>query len=733
MDYTEIIIDNIYSVDLSNKDISIPVTYELIDIKNLNRRSGSKTKTITIPRTQKNDKIFGLAFSINGKNQFDKYLPREIRIQKNSQVIFNGLCKLTDVTIDSISFYAFSELSKLKELFGESTLNDLNLDDLDHIYDETIFDTWNGAYPVGVPADYFYPLIDYGQFQDVNPNNSSENPPIKITEVYPALYLKRAIEQIAYDNGYTLKTNFFDDPQIAKILLPFVNEQFIHSDTYLTREFGLVVNRKSEYTVPLTLGAYKIPMENIIYDNLSQYASNEYTAIGGQRMNIFANVRIKTPGTYPVGWQFYVAVERYDVGLSAWLELDSKICTNTINPDYIFEVNLNIPASINSGDKLRFIIYRYSNATTESIVVTRADWSIRPNYVGDNVQNILVGEMVQVAPNLPPIKQIDLFRWCYQMFNWVIFVDDNKGEIQIYTYDEYFKNDNQKNFSNKITLNPAPVINYQPTNFSRKYDFKYKHDQDDYWLTRYDAKINQPYKFGDGQYYLTKEGEATLIGEVRFSPTIIEKSFKGHANDYIYIPTMLDNAEPNIKNTQKEPRILINGGLVSVDKLSDGGLSHVHVENFGLTSFLPLCYFQKQLYYEEDIDSFTLNLSFSTPNISMYTKENLIENFYKNTIDSLSVSAQVTAYFKLNAKDIAELDFSQNWYISYFNAIFRLNKIVDYNVNSLGLTKVELINVGVVDTSAENYQEIKPVNNIVYLDTEILEDIITESTDDIII
>ena len=57
MDYAEIIIDNKYSLDLSGKLTSIPTTYELIDITDLNRRSGSKTKTISIPRTKKNDKI----------------------------------------------------------------------------------------------------------------------------------------------------------------------------------------------------------------------------------------------------------------------------------------------------------------------------------------------------------------------------------------------------------------------------------------------------------------------------------------------------------------------------------------------------------------------------------------------------------------------------------------------------------------------------------------------------
>ena len=74
MNYAEIIIDGQYSIELSGANISIPTTYELIDITNLNRRSGSKTKTITIPRTKTNDKIFGIPYNLSANNQFDKCL-----------------------------------------------------------------------------------------------------------------------------------------------------------------------------------------------------------------------------------------------------------------------------------------------------------------------------------------------------------------------------------------------------------------------------------------------------------------------------------------------------------------------------------------------------------------------------------------------------------------------------------------------------------------------------------
>jgi hypothetical protein len=111
---------------------------------------------------------------------------------------------------------------------------------------------------------------------------------------------------------------------------------------------------------------------------------------------------------------------------------------------------------------------------------------------------------------------------------------------------------------------------------------------------------------------------------------------------------------------------------------------------------------------------------------------NLVDTYYKSIIDQLNISVSLTAYFNLTARDIAELDFSQLWYVEYFNSIFRLNKIIDFEPNGKGLTKVELINVGVKFDYGDVFTPIQPIE-YTYLNTEILEDIITENNNDIII
>lgn len=726
MDYAEIIIDGKYSIELSGANISIPTTYELIDITNLNRRSGSKTKTITIPRTKTNDKIFGIPYNLSAYNQFDKFSSRQITIKKNSYVVFDGLFKLTDITIDTINIYAFSELSKLKELFGEATLNELNLTDLDHLYDETIFDTWNGVYPVA-NEDYFYPLIDYGQFDGKTPaiNCEAPNQDIKITDLRPAVYLKRIIKQMIIDSGYTLQTTFFDNQTLEKLMIPFTNNDFLHSveNTLQLEGFDGVTAEQYEI-LNATTGQENVTIDDILADPLNQYdeVNNEFYSAFIQTSLIsytfgysILNNSISVPAE--------LIVQTYDG--ATWTNYDLIPLSAPTNFQQ-FTNAYTISFAIGEGIRFRINKTDASADVFVSLVLT-----IDPSAGGKSID---VGEFVQLAPNLPPIKQKDLFKYCYQMFNWVVFVNDVTGVVSIETYENYYRNGGQKNFSSKISLKPNPVISYQQTNFARKYDFKYKSDDKDYWLLQYNLRQTKAaqYPFGNGNYYLTQEGEAKVIGEVGFSPTIIEKTFNGTSPNYIYLPTMWQDTRPVQWTTDRTPRILINAGLIDISKLSD---VYSQLSTEGTTCVVeqvPLCYFQKTLFNDSSVDAFDLNLSFSTPIGSGFTRKNLIDTYYKATIDQLNISASLVAYFNLSARDIAELDFSQLWYVEYFNSVFRLNKIIDFEPNGRGLTKVELINVGVKFDYGDEFISINPTEYI-YLNTEILEDIITENNNDIII
>lgn len=686
-------------IEVSENSVSLPVTYQLIDIKKLDKRKGSTTKTISVPRTLKNEKIFGFAFNINATNSFDKYRDHLIFIEQNSVQIFNGFCRLTNVNEDVIQFFCFADISKIKQLFGEKTLQDLKLDDLDHLYDSTIFDTWAGSYPTDVPSDYVYPVIDYGHFQTRTPANNPEAPDINVSDLYPALYLRRAIQQICIDNGFSLVTNFFSKDLPSRAIIPFTNDEFIHSLVGGVEINGFQGTNSAQQDLGASLGTFKFDVDTTQIDPLVQWDSvnMEYTASASQTLNYQFSFDVEFPLTSSFlnsPSSVFVQVDRGSGYVNEFI-----LPIERPNRNRFFDFTITGPLTLAVNDKVRFM-FNKDQATSQKIRAKKVVFD-----PGAGGQTIDVGEFVQMSPNLPNIKQADLFKSCYQMFNWIVNVNDTTSTIEVETFEDFYQSGEQVDWSHLLTLNPKPQIKYLPNDYSKKYDFQYTHDANDFWLTRYNTRQgNSGYLFGDGKLYLEENGNATLIGKVVFSPTIVEQSFKG-GSDYIELPTMLLNTDPEVLNTGHEPRILIYGGLVDIDTLSSGVYTNLYCEGFGSVTQIPFAYFQKKQYNDTTIDSILGNLSFSTPAGENYMIGNLIEDYWKRVIEELSVSPEILAYLNLSEKEISTLDYRNKIFIDYFGATFRINRIVDYLPNSLKPTKVELIKVGIFTSGGLEFDE----------------------------
>ncbi len=701
MTYTEIYIDD-NSIDLGNEDLTCPITYSLIDIKNLNNRSGSRTKTVSVPRTTKNDRIFGVAFDINATNSFDKYVPHRVRIEEGTEVIFDGLCKLAKVTQNKIEFYCYGELGAFKGISGTKTLQDLQLSDLDHTYDTTIYDTWDGIYPTYVEADYIYPVIDYGTFW-TRSLGTPESTDVYVVDLFPAVFLERIIRQICLDNGYTLVTTFFNDPQMSKLCIPFTNKEFVHSDGYMVETQGFEGYTSSLYPLPSTIGQNNLLIETIVFDPVNQWHwfNREYTAASPQRLNIAGDIAFYFVGDW-LGTNNVVSiyVDKYDATSATWSVVQSYGDILDFYGVTFQNIDINTNVNVDINDKIRIRLNKTFNDTTRTLYVGVGNLKITPQPItGINIQE---GEMVQLAPNLPPIKQIDLFSWCYKMFNWVLDVDAKKGILYIETYDNYYNTPDVIDMSELLNLAVDPTIGYDDTEFSRKYDFKYTLDEQDYYLMLQNGIDTSAtgLNFGDGRLYLTDQGDAQLIGPVGFSPTVIANSFSAE----LEIPCMITadggTAIAPVFTTEHEPRILIYAGLVDVATLTSSAYSAVITDD-GSKSSIPFVYFQKRVYGSTLIDAFTQNLSFDLNGTStvyngpvIWSPGTLIDAYYRKAIEDLSTSASVTAYFNLTPGDLSSLDFGTRWYVDFFEAQFKLNRIVDYQPGRMSPTKVELVKVG---------------------------------------
>ena len=169
------------------ENVSIPITYSISDIKNPQSREGTYSKTITLPGTKTNNKLFTHIFKINKVSQsgdFNPNLKADCLIIEDSVEILRGSLRLADISYleDGEILYncvVFGETTDLFFSINNKKLTDLDLSLYDHNWSRTnIINSWTATKGVG----YVYPMIDYGTNTDASGANWS------VTDFYPAIY-----------------------------------------------------------------------------------------------------------------------------------------------------------------------------------------------------------------------------------------------------------------------------------------------------------------------------------------------------------------------------------------------------------------------------------------------------------------------------------------------------------------------------------------------------------------
>lgn len=217
-------------------DIPISLNYNIADISNIESKNSSYSKTITLPDSKVNRDAFKQIFQLNSDSQFDPTRKSRCWILKDTVVQFEGNLQLTNVTYDNnfnVNGYEaviYSDNDGFYLNIGEKYLTDLNLTMYDHTYDyPDIINSFTASYDNG----YYYPLIDYnlnlsrGKFRFNN---------YKITDIYPAVYVKAIIDEIFLEAGYNYTSDFFNSPEYKRLVIPFTNKSYIPTIYNLTTD-----------------------------------------------------------------------------------------------------------------------------------------------------------------------------------------------------------------------------------------------------------------------------------------------------------------------------------------------------------------------------------------------------------------------------------------------------------------------------------------------------------------
>jgi hypothetical protein len=657
-----------------DQSFSTLLTMSIDDIKDFGAKNTTFSKTIVLPGTKNNNKIFGNIFNINARNDYN---PAQTNIGSNfnpavsakaiifadNMQVFKGVFRILEIVIedDFIEYECavFGELGGFVAALANKKIEELDFSAYNTAWNYTnITGSWNTIAGSGL----YFPLIDYG-------TSSTNKVDFEFSTFRPALYAKEVLQKLIDASGYKwdfplLSTSLFDRlviPNNQQILYRYDTTAFKASVTDYTYSSASPVKFTG-----ITLGSFSLNSptnDTITYGGASAITTNISFTISGQFNNI-------DPNNSYVYFEFMknstlIAVQSIFVSYTTYyFTVDLSVSNVTINPSDTLSVNVvaNTSSYRLYGDNM--------------IIQTTAPTQVKLNY----------GDTIVVNDTIPKgIFQREFFSTICKMFNLYVFEDyETEKKLKVLPFVTFYEDATSVDWSLKVDRAKPMRIKPMAELNSRYYSYKYKTDND-YFSENYRKKFNDGY----GDYIFDTEFEfakETTSVELIFANSVLTKfSGKDKIFPSIYKLSNSNNSEDRmdsvirIMQAKKITGVgswnILNGGSSVGSQTTYGFAGHV---DDPITPTFDLCFSPPQ------------ELSFE---VSNYTANNLFNNYWSAYMAEITDkdSRLLTCTMKLAYKDIYKLDFAKLIWID--GVLYRINKIEDFNASSEDTCKVELLKI----------------------------------------
>lgn len=678
---TEIYIEN-YRLDVS-KDISTLLNFAIDDVRDFSNRSTSYSKTIVLPGTANNNKLFGHIFNVGQSNDYDALLGNvgfNFNVSKSADCIifqdqiqtFKGVLRLMEIDIikGNVEYEVavFGTMSGLNSALSGELLETLDFSEYDHTYSvANIIASWDN--PGG--SGYYYPLIDYGQYSSIKHDWDYRT-------FRPGFYVREYIDKMFLKAGFRYESDLFNTTRFKKIIAP-------HNQKELRYNASNIANgvRTTPYNAMTTLDT----TESI---SVQTFTSSAFSADASKKIFSYTD----TP-TVTLSFTFLIVGEYYaDIA-----DIELFIVVNGIRVpslDLILRPNgLSYQQFTWAGTAL--LVF----STTDYVEFKMFNTDHFGNTCSVNINSVLfnidsatpipvpanIGDFLPVNDTLPKnIKQIEFLTSIVKLFNLYVYEDrfDNRL-IYFKPYVDFYSTDSADSVDWSYKINRDKAVKIKPMSEinSKKYEFRFKSDSD-YYNELYRKRYSQGY----GDYVFTSDFEfatQTNSFELIFSSTPLV----GYVGEDKIYPTIFkqtngieEQVDSNIRimQTKKITGVtswgILDNGTMLASSTSYGYAGHfddpdapINDLNFGAL---------KELFFT--LISGALNV----------TQFNVYYSGYMAEITNKD-SKLLTGNFYLTPKDIIELDFSKFIYLD--GVLFRLNKIEDYNMTRPSDCKAELLKI----------------------------------------
>ena len=684
---SELFIEN-YRLDITN-EISSLITFELDNIKNFATRSTTWSKTIIIPGTANNNKLFGHIFQVGQNNSYTSTLPNvnyNFNASKSADCIifqdqlqtFRGVLRLLQInTIKGRTEFevaVFGKLASLNVALSAGLLEDLDFSAYDHVYSTAnIINSWNNAGGSG----YYYPLIDCGTYSVLKHDWD-------IRTFRPALYVREYLDKMFTAAHFRWSSDLLNTQRFKSLIVP-------HNKKLLTSNNTNILNA-SRVT----------PTQTVI-----DYGSSATNPLG---FPVFAGA-LFTPSGSPVTRFTYNGADTINLLLSwdltyTWHTLNNTIAfelrkngtaiatrtlfnTGGITLNGEWRTNQNVTFATN--DYIEFWV-TVSDSSFGHFYSFRFDYGTLSGVSATTIAvPIAIGDTVQMNSCLPRnIRQLDFLVSIVKLFNLYVYEDKfDTSLIYLKPYVDFYDGPpNAIDWTYKLNRDKNIAVKPMSELNARKYEFKYKSDSD-YYNELYKKRYNEGY----GNYVydsLYEFAQTTEAFEIIFSSTPLV----GYSGEEKVYPTIFKRTGPDATAIEE----LTDSNIRIMQSLKVTGVAAWDIKD-GVTVLDTNTFYGYAGHFDNpDLPSNDLNFGalkelffiLSTGDLSV-TQFNVYWSTYMAEITDKD-SKLLSAWFYLTPKDIVLLDFSKLIYID--GILFRLNKIGDYNVSNPTDCLVELFKVG---------------------------------------
>ncbi len=213
---------------------SIELTMSVQNVKDISKTFGDFSKSFTLPASPSNNAVFKHYYNVDVSGGFNANTRTDAFIEVNNNVLRSGVVELEGVQLKNLQPHAYkvsfySKTTALKDLFGEDTLNDLDLSAQDHDYNDTNIETGINSYVSGTDNAIIYPMITpvtrwYWDSQGSHGagNIHFHNDPthgVFYYDLKPAVKLQKILDAIETKYGVTFNSDFFDSADFGKLFM----------------------------------------------------------------------------------------------------------------------------------------------------------------------------------------------------------------------------------------------------------------------------------------------------------------------------------------------------------------------------------------------------------------------------------------------------------------------------------------------------------------------------------